>query len=324
MSGKHRFQVLVAGCVAALALAACGGGGGGSSSPPAANAPLTPITQDPGAPALTGSIAVDGRNWINFRRTQMGLPVVAQNAQIDNAAQGHSEYQRINGITHTQDPTKQGFTGATLADRLNAAGWTVPSVGFAIGEVISATSSNNGAFMAEELITAIYHRFVIFQPMFKEIGTGSAATSAGYAYFTADFGARNGWGAGIAPNTVAVWPFAGQTGVPINFFSDYEEPDPVPDTGVNEVGYPISVEGNLDLVLTVQEFSVRPRGGSNLNVRLLAPGSNVEVPDYAAAIIPMARLAGATTYDVTFIGTATTRNTSNTVQVNRTWSFTTK
>jgi uncharacterized protein YkwD len=287
------------------------------------NAPLTPVTLDPGAPALTGSIAADGRNWINFRRAQSGLPTVLQNAQIDIAAQGHSEYQRINGITHTQERGKQGFTGVTLQDRLNAAGWTIPAAGFAVGEVISATSSNNGAFMAEELITAIFHRFVIFQPQFKEVGTGAAVTSAGYAYFTADFGARDGWGPGIATGAVGVWPFSGQTGVAVNFFSDYEEPDPIPDKGINEVGYPISVEANLDQVLTVQAFSVRPRGGNDLTVRLLAPG-NAEVPDYAAAIIPMARLASATTYDVTFIGTATTKNTLNTVPVTRTWSFTTK
>jgi uncharacterized protein YkwD len=319
MSAKHRLQVLLAGCVATLALVSCGGGGGGTS-----NAPIGPISLDPGAPALTNNTAVDGRNWINFRRTQAGLATVAENAQINNAAQGHSEYQRINGITHDQQPGKQGFTGATLADRLNGAGWTVPATGYAIGEVISATNSNNGAYMAEELITAIYHRFIIFQPMFKEIGTGAAATSGGYTYFTADFGARNGWGPGIAAGSVVVWPYSGQTGVAPNFFSDQEAPDPVPDQGVNEVGYPISVEANLDQVLVVQAFSVRPRGGNDLNVRLLAPGSNAEVPKYTAAIIPLAPLAGATTYDVTFVGTATTANTANTVQVNRTWSFTTR
>jgi uncharacterized protein YkwD len=314
MSAKHRLKVLLAGCVAAWALASCGGGGGGGST----TAPLVPITQDPGAPALTNNVAVDGRNWINFRRAQAGVPTVAENAQIDNAAQGHSEYQRINGITHTQVLGKQGFTGIDLPARLNAAGWTVPAAGYAIGEVISATNSNNGAFMAEELITAIFHRFIIFQPMFKEIGTGSAATSGGYAYFTADFGARDGWGPGIAPGSVVVWPYSGQTAVPPNFFSDQEEPDPVPDPGINQVGYPISVEANLDQVLAVQSFRVRPRGGNDLNVRLLAPGSSVEVPKYTAAIIPLAPLAAGTTYDVTFVGTA------NSVPVNRTWSFTTR
>jgi uncharacterized protein YkwD len=328
-------KILIAGCVAAWALAACGGGGGGGgSTPPVAVTPVPPVTNppvtppsdvDPNAPVLTNNIAVDGRNWINYRRTQLGIPTVAQNAQIDIAALGHSEYQRINGITHTQDPSKQGFTGATLKDRLNAAGWTVPSAGFAYGEVISATTSMDGAFMAEELITAIFHRFVIFQPMFKEIGTGAASTSANYTYFTADFGARDGWGTGIPRGTVVVWPFDGQTKVTTNFFSDFEAPDPIPDVGINEVGYPISVEANLDHVLTVQTFTVRPRGGSDLTVRLLAPGSNNgEVPLYGAAIIPMTPLKAATTYDVTFVGTATTTNPAGTVQINRTWSFTTK
>jgi uncharacterized protein YkwD len=283
------------------------------------------VSSTPGAPAATNNIAVDGRNWINYRRSLIALPALTENAQINIAAQGHSDYLRTNNtVAHEQDPTKPGFTGVTLADRLNAAGWTIPAGGYAYGEVISATSSSSGAFMAEELITAIYHRFAIFQPMFKEIGTGAATTAAGYSYFTADFGARNGWGPGIARGTVMAWPYDGQTQVTPNFFSDYESPDPMPEKGVNEVGYPISVEGNLDQVLAVQTFTVRPRGGSDLAVKLLVHGSDPETPSYAAAIIPTAPLKSGTTYDVTFAGTAATMNTSGTVGINKTWSFTTR
>jgi uncharacterized protein YkwD len=319
MSGKHRWRLIVVACSTALAFSACGGGGGGggSSTPTGSTPPSTFVPTEPNAPAMTNSIVVDGRNWINFRRAQAGMPTVSDNAQIDVAAQGHSEYQRANNdVTHTQDPTKTGFTGATERDRLNNAGYTIPTDGYAFGEVISAANSNSGFFLTEELITAIYHRFVILQPMFKEIGTGSASAASGYTYFTADFAARNGWGPGIAAGTVITWPFNGQTQVPRNFFSDSEEPDPVPEA--NEVGYPISVEGNLDQVLTVQAFTVRPRGGSNLNVKLLNPGMNTETPLYVAAIIPLSPLASATTYDVSFVGSA------NGVPISRTWSFTTK
>ena len=65
--------------------------------------------------------------------------------------------------------------------------------------------------MAEELITAIYHRFVIFEPIFKELGSGAATTSAGYTYFTTDFAANNGYGAGISG--LVVWPYSGQVSV---------------------------------------------------------------------------------------------------------------
>ncbi|TFW31137.1 CAP domain-containing protein [Massilia horti] len=322
MSGLLRLRTIVAGCVTALAFTACGGDSGSSTGISADSSAVSPppppvATTDPNAPASTGNIAVDGRNWINYRRAQAGVPQVAENVQINVAALGHSEYQRTNNyVTHTQDPKKPGFTGADLLTRMNNAGYTIPVNGYAIGEVISATSSKSGAYMAEELITAIYHRFVIFEPMFKEIGTGAATTSSGYSYFTADFGSRGGFGRGIASGSIVTWPFNGQTQVTPNFFSDYETPDPVPDR--NEVGYPISVHTNLDSKLTVQIFSVRPHGGGDLAVRLLAKAGDPETPDYAASIIPLSPLASGTTYDVSFSGTV------NGAPVSRNWSFTTR
>lgn len=314
MAGVLRLKLVAAACVAALALAACGGGGGGSTASPVA---AVPPSQGDGAPAATNDIATDGRNWINYRRGQIGMSTLAHNATIDIAARGHSEYQRVNNtVTHTQTAGKQGFTGASLLDRLNAAGYRFANTNHAYGEVISATSNRSGAFMAEELITAIYHRFVIFEPVFKEIGTGAATTSAGYSYFTANFTANNGYGPGIAAGTVAVWPFRGQTQVPGNFFSDYETPDPVP--GTNEVGYPISVHANIGSTVRVQGFTVRPRGGADLGVRLLASASDLDTPRSAAAIVPLAPLAAGTTYDVRFSGTVD----GQAVTVD--WSFTTK
>jgi uncharacterized protein YkwD len=315
MGGLLRLRIIAAVCATACALVACGGGGGSSNSAGAVTAAPPPL--DSGAPALTNDIATDGRNWINYRRAQVALPALAHNTTVDIAAQGHSEYQRTNNtVTHTQPPGKEGFTGATLIDRLTSAGYIFANTNHAYGEVISATSNQNGTFMAEELITAIYHRFVIFEPVFKEIGTGAATTSSGYSYFTADFTANNGYGPGVAAGTVAVWPFNGQTKVPPNFFSDNEAPDPVP--GVNEVGYPISVHANINSVLMVQSFSVRPHGGAALDVRTLTKDVDPETPRSAAAIIPMSRLAATTTYDVAFSGVV------DGTPVTRTWSFTTQ
>lgn len=349
MSEQLRVRMMLAGCVTALALAGCGGGGSDGpdtvTPPPSGNAPpqqpaapanpdpLTPappVTQTPpapGAPVLTGNIAFDGREWINFRRTQVGMTTLARNALVDAAAQGHSEYQGVNNdITHDQTPGRQGFTGATLADRLQTAGYIFNTNNSrAFGEVISATHNGSGQYMAEELITAIYHRFVIFEPVFKEIGTGAATGSTGRNYFTANFTANNGYGPGLATGQVAVWPFSGQTAVPRNFFSDTESPDPVPpctgapapDCGLNEVGYPISVHANIDRTILVTSFSVRPRGGANLAVKLLSNANDTHTGRSSAAIVPLARLNANTVYDVSFTGTV------GGVPVSRTWSFTT-
>lgn len=317
MSALRHLRLVAAILSTAAYLAACGGGGGGGSTaaPIAATSALP--TTEPGAPAPTNDIATDGRNWINFRRSQVGMTVLSHNSVIDVAALGHSEYQRTNNtVTHEQTAGKPGFTGTTELDRLTAAGYTFANTNHAYGEVISATSNQTGAYMAEQLITAIYHRFVIFEPVFKEIGTGAATTSTGYSYFTADFTANNGYGPGLAPGTVAVWPFDGETQVPINFFSDYESPDPVPN--LNEVGYPISVHANITSRVTVQSFTVRPRGGADLSVRLLARSVDPETPASAAAIIPLSRLASGTVYDVSFSGTV------DGTPVSRSWSFTTQ
>jgi uncharacterized protein YkwD len=302
MSYTLRWQLMIPALAAVLGLAGCGSSD--SDSSPSAQVtggtavnPDSSVAPDPtgiAAPAQTGNIAVDGRNWINYRRGQIGVPQVPENAQINNAALGHSEYLRVNNLmSHDQVAGRQGFTGADLGARLNAAGYTLRADrGYAYGEVISGSRNGSGFYMAEELITAIYHRFVIF---------------------TADFASRDGFGPGIARGTLVTWPFNGQTQVVPNFFSNTEQPDPVPNA--NEVGYPISVHTNLDANVTVTSFTVRPRGGSDLTVLRVLPLSDNKP---AAAIIPLQPLRGATVYDVSFAGTV------NGAAVTRTWSFTTR
>ena len=276
MSYTLRWQLMIPALAAVLGLAGCGSSD--SDSSPSAQVtggtavnPDSSVAPDPigiAAPTQTGNIAVDGRNWINYRRGQIGVPQVPENAQINNAALGHSEYLRVNNLmSHDQVAGRQGFTGADLGARLNAAGYTLRADrGYAYGEVISGSRNGSGFYMAEELITAIYHRFVIFEPMFREIGTGAATAGSGYRYFTADFASRDGFGPGIARGTLVTWPFNGQTQVVPNFFSNTEQPDPVPNA--NEVGYPISVHTNLDANVTVTSFTVRPRGGCDVTERL--------------------------------------------------------
>jgi uncharacterized protein YkwD len=319
MNGFQRWNALAAGLSCALLLSACGGGGdsqGANTSSPQSTASAA-LAQVPGAPPATNNTAIDGLNWINFRRTQIGLPALARNASIDRAAQGHSDYQKTNNkVSHEQSAGSAGFTGAQLIDRLSGAGYLFAPTERAYGEVISATSNASGFYMAEELITAIYHRFVMFEPKFKEIGTGAAVNASGYVYFTSNFTANNGYGPGMGRGNIATWPSDGQTGVTPNFFSNYEEPDPVDQ--LNEVGYPISVHADLDATLTVDSFTVRPRGGALLSVKLLKLGVDSHTPKSAAAIIPLTVLAARTVYEVNFSGTI------DKLPITKTWTFTSK
>lgn len=311
--------------LASLVLTACGGGDNNSSVTTSANAAASVAPQDTGVPAATGNTATDGFNWFNFRRRQLGLQVLSRNAQIDAAALGHSIYQRDNDtITHEQTSGKVSFTGRTAGDRLRAARYTIPVNGFAYGEVISATTDPSGFNAAEDLIAAIYHRFVIFEPLFKEAGAGAAGRSGGLTYFTTNFTAI-GLTGGLAQGSIVQYPVANQTRVPRNFFSDNESPDPVPNA--NEVGYPVSVHANITDILNVQTFTITPRGGSPLPVRLLRRADDVHTPDSAAAIVPLSPLAENTVYDVRFVGRVSGVGDNGTpwsASIDRSWSFTTQ
>lgn len=315
MDATLRCKPLLLAAVLAAILAACGGGGGSDTASTATPPTVPLVPQQPGAPAQTGDTATDGFNWFNYRRQQTGLSLLTRNAMLDTAAQGHSDYQRLNNtITHDQTAGKPGYTGASLQQRLTAAGYRL-SGAYVFGEVISAAGETSGFYHAEELISAIYHRFVIFEPVFRDMGTG-AASGNNYTYFTADFAASGGYGTGVGRGNVAHYPATSQTMVPTNFFSDSEAPDPVPDR--NEVGYPISVHGDVTSIVAVQTFTVRPRGGADLPARLLTNAADSHTPKSAAAIIPLTVLKSGTVHDVSFTGTV------DGIAVSLNWSFTTR
>jgi uncharacterized protein YkwD len=307
-------------------IAGCGGGGGdngaaSSQQQQPGNTSTTtpnPLLAEAGAPQQTGDMTTDGHNWINFRRQQMGLAPVSRNTLIDKAAQAHSTYQAINDtITHDEVQTKRGFTGATLFDRLRAAQYPFPPSNIAYGEVISAAVDTSGLNAAEDLVAAIYHRIVIFEPKFLEAGAGVAAGNSGYNYFTIDYASLNLGQGGLGSGRLVTYPFANQQNVPDVFFSDQEEPDPVPDR--NEVGYPVSVHADIISTISVQTFTISPRGGAPLATKLLTHEKDPEIGEpSAAAIIPLAVLQRQTFYDVQFIGTV------DGVPVNLFWSFKTR
>lgn len=339
MVSRHLCTAYPAAIALSLLLSACGGGSGDSASNqlPAGPPSLPPNTQNataalyaPGtailAPALFNDTATDGFNEFNYRRQQMGLTAVSRNNNIDFAAQGHSNYQKINDtITHVQIAGNPGFTGTQVLDRLIAAQYQFTSTtGYAYGEVISASVDLAGQNNAEDLITAIYHRYVVFEPKFREAGAGSVGLSAtGYNFFTVDF-AANGLTGGIGDAQIALYPYANETGINTAFAHKQESPDPVPDQQQTYVGYPVSVHADATTNVTVSSFTLQPRGGQILPVRLLSyatdPGNSIEgrTPASAASIVPLSPLASGTTYDVQFIGTVSG------APIARIWSFTTR
>jgi hypothetical protein len=315
MQVRSRWTAATMAWLAAMLLAACGGGDGDSSTSRIEQSFGGFITEE-GAPVEVGDTTIDGLSWFNYRRQQAGLSLLTRDPLLDIAAREHSEYQRINEvISHEQELGNPGFTGATLGDRLDAAGYGFQQRSYAYGEVISAATNPSGFVAADALLTAIYHRFVILEPVFTEAGGGSSREVEGYTWFTANF-ATDGLVAGLGRNRFVTWPAAAQTNIPTIFMTDSEIPDPLP--AQNAAGYPISIHADITSRIDVQQFTLRQRGGIAQPVRLLTNTTDTDTPPSVAAIVPLDTLLPNTVYEARFIGVV------DELPVDYTWTFTTR
>lgn len=269
-----------------------------------------------GAPTATGDVAADGITWINFRRAQAGLPALRRDPRLDLAATRHSNYQQLNDVvTHEEDGKQPGFIAQTASERLRAADFPLLTTAFADGEVIAATGTPDGFASVEGLLGAIYHRYVVLEPMFNAVGAGAAHREGSFDWLTMNLVGIKG-STGLAKGRIAVWPLPSQANVRTHFFSDQETPDPVPQA--DEVGYPVSVHANLNAVLRVERFTLTDPEGQAVEVRQLDASSDRDTPPSAAAIIPLQRLRGGVVYSVSFAGRIDGQ------AVERSWQFTTR
>ncbi len=250
------------------------------------------------------------RNQINLRRGQVGLATLAWNGQIEQAARGHSNYLALNNLVgHYQTAGLNGYTGADPGARISNTGYNWRGY----DEVI-AFGPNSGVVAVENLMEAIYHRFGIFSTYVDEIGTGFVDTHPTYTYvMTADLATRNSTLPSPGANWVGVYPYNGETGVPIDFYSDEESPDPVPNA--NRVGYPISIQVDNKQTLLAQSFTVSANGRALPTIQITSADGHT--PSSASAIIPTQALTYGTTYTVNFSGSA------NGAALNKTWRFST-
>ena len=156
--------------IAISGLNAIGGSGSGASAgatahrlqPPAAAPAATPISR-----------VID---LTNDARAGAGLAPVAENAQADAAAAGHSNDQAAyDTMSHT------GSNGSTCGQRLTAAGvaWRTWGENVAAGQ----TSADQ---VVQAWLNSAGHRANILNPAFTGIGVGVTASADGTLYWTMD------------------------------------------------------------------------------------------------------------------------------------------
>lgn len=340
---QNKFALTLAATLS-LALVGCGGGGGGSSTqapttPPVATNPtptptvLAASTQKAVTPTyLAGSQQMSAFTALTAFRTAMALPPVNQSAKIDLAAQAHSDYIAHNngGATpHTEVAGTPGFTGAAVADRLIAAGYT-PT---ASGEVIGWTGSTGDASeVIEGLSAALYHRILMMSQGWTDLGIAPPVNGSTGRPAYIDFGTAAAK-QNVAGDYVGVYPANGQTAVGLTHAP--EAPNPYADldgTAASfcaKTSFPITLMSQESTKLAVTSFTVTEAGQTTpLDVRLVTSDSDKSgfVPQYVAAIVGKAPFKPSTTYNVTFTGTATgsaTGAADGVLKISKSWTFTT-
>jgi uncharacterized protein YkwD len=319
---------LLAAALLSVFLAACGGGGDTASSTPTPDSgtPTTPPpTSEPAddappqasvpAPVYASAHRLEAFNRFNEIRQAAGLGLLRQNAQLDVAAQGHSDYLSLNDLTgHYQNPAHNGFTGADFQARARAASYSAAST---VGEVMAtAPGDAPGAAYIDTLISTPYHRMFMLQYGYDELGVGHNGEHP--ANMTFNMGRSPGQG---APDRLfVIWPTDGAAGVSLT--GAPETPNPIPENNGSPYGYTVSIQTHELRELSVTSFTLEDQAGNIVDAKLLHHTTDTNLStlyraSYFAALIGRSPLMANTTYTARFTGAVDGQT------ITHTWSFTT-
>lgn len=328
-------------------LAACGGGGGSSTSssstpavqpPPVVTTPtVTPADIQTSVPALTYASSSQEYAFVtvyNNFRSAMGLGLLAQNVALDKAAKNHLLYvtsnSTVNGGSvdmsainptynvpnfHVEDPSKAGFTGIRVADRVSFAGY----VNTAAIEEGSYGAGAGAAAAVTTLLATVYHRQGFMSQGIRDIGVAVANDPAQTTIVNLGFGVKS---QSNASDYIGVYPADKQTMVPL--FASPEAPNPYSEiTDVlngTQLGttYPVSIAIKEGMSLAVESFTVTEAGQSQpIKARIFTSASDKAILSSTAFVVGYAPFKANTIYNVSFKGSA------NGVAINKNWAFTT-
>ncbi|WP_186236136.1 CAP domain-containing protein [Burkholderia gladioli] len=325
--------------LAAVALSACGGGdnngsaasvsapgtssgntaGGGNTSSSASTIALVaaPGASASGSFTATSDVVTDSVAYLNNLRAQAGLPALAVQSGVAQAAQSHSTWEQLNNVvSHYETAGSNGYTGYSPSDRVNLH-YTTSAVGEVTAGLAGAFTSSTEAVKA--LFDAPFHRAVM---LFDSANAGAGSASTGsltqYSTLTIDFADYKQF---LADNQLVAWPYAGMTGASTSWFAN-ESPNPMPaQYQSTTVGYPVTLTGGGNASFSNVSFTIKDASGNNVPCQEVDSSNNSEA-GREAMCVPFAPLAVNTTYTVAVSGSLANTSFAAT-PFSLSWQFTT-
>ncbi len=275
------------------------------------------------SPASLDKMANDALDRLNQRRSQIGLAPVQRNVVLDRSAAAHANYLTRNRALYTEghyeSAGRPGYTGATPAQRIQAAGYT----GNGTAENIALVSYPLGELSTDDLIDAPYHRQAQFGP-YMEAGVAMGTQPAPQGFVNPDhyiyvinFGGDSSARDKSRKTQPFVYPVDGQKDVPADWIAN-ESPNPLPDMNGQRVGYPISLSAAPGDELKVTTFTLTDARKVAVAGRLITTRTDDGKPLSGYAFwIPLKPLAYGTGYQAHATGTL------NGTAFSTQWRFTT-
>ena len=331
---KHNLYLSAIALSISTLLTGCGGGGDTAAAvTPAPVVPTTPVVKPSTivTAVATSTYATTSEeyaafNLLNAERQRCGFGTLAQNANLDQAALAHANWQLLNNTySHTETTGTTGFTGATPTNRATAAGYSPSgSVSESLAFGTSPSKSGRGEAGIRELLSAPYHAATMLDSA-RDVGISvRSPIDLGLSSLIPVTQVSPGLSTTfqlLASDTVATYPCANTAGV--NYRLTNEDPSPVPDRNLRTrpVGHPVIVmvrRGNT-LVISSASMSKLSDGQS---VALRTPITRANDPNSVLLgnvgyIIADAALEVSTSYAVTINGT------NNGAPFTKSFSFTT-
>jgi uncharacterized protein YkwD len=258
-----------------------------ASATPAASPSVTPTataipSAEPTSRPGTWHSAEELLRVHNGLRLAVGAPALRGDDRVTMAAQRHAEYlARNNTIGHDESAGTDGFTGASVRDRLAAQGYT----GAVASEV--ATSFGSGVDGVRSLWVLPYHRLGMMHPHAVVAGWGHAqmgARSTTVGVIVYDFGSS-------APDVVRS-PAAGQRVA--GSWHGEEFPDVLPAGAARPVGYPIMLVASAAKQVELTSARLTDASGREVSHHVVP---QIYERDYVA-IVPAQPLASGARYRV--------------------------
>ncbi|MEK3726158.1 S-layer homology domain-containing protein [Paenibacillus sp. FSL H8-0034] len=270
--------------------------------------------------------------YLNEMRQAVGVQPLQQNDKLDKASQAHSNYlnsfsqQQILAMgldAHNELAGQTGFTGISPQERMLAFGYINSQWGAFIqsGETIAFMANDNNAAV-RSLLDAPYHRIVLLDPNYSEVGVGINVEGPGLSTVI------NPGSTNVDEDKYSLsqvyYPYPNQTDVPRSWFAA-EFPNPLrPHAKENTVvGYPISISnGPLAGNLVFKSASIKDKNGNEIPYYHTDESNLASGDKNFIFLIPKDPLEGSMTYTVHIEADVVHNNI--TAPINKTWSFITK